>query len=585
MASTYKRRYGLDWPVEMHDTLIDMRCWKHWRDPRYAAGKIEAPWECFFKATRVLFPAESFSVSRWTEEHVYDWTTEKFIITWGAAASSKSNDYGLLALLDWVTDPTKTYTVMASTTKEALKIRCFESVLRYFKLLKHGSPFLIPGKVSKTMTAIVNDDEADIFSTDKAGIRGVAVDEGTESEAIGKLRGGHADFVRLILDELSQMRSAAMKVRTNMQIGAKDFKVAGLTNIDSFYDLAGQYSTPIGGWSEVNPSVEHWRTQWGVVRRHDGLRSPAIMEPGGAEKYPHILNQKTLDDIIAQEGGNDDAPQIWIMVRAWPPQEGKSLTVMTEAEVAQWKMQDDVEWSGLVTNVAGLDPAFVSGGNGCIFQPAKVGYDVNGKLIIAFGPTERLSILASSDTPALFQVTEQAAKLCEKYEIVPNYLGIDDSATQSVADVMDRNWQPGCLRVEFGAKPKEIPVSEVNPQLETKRYKDQVTALWYAIREFGNQEQIRKLPQEAAKQLTKRRIKKAALPLQLISKQEFEKDIHKSPDEADACALVMAVVKQRMGIYPGATVKVPKGFIGRGFDKNAARKYDMDSRPTYATEY
>ena len=104
-----KRRHGLDWPVQMQDWQIDLQCWAfHGLEP-FCYGNIMDPHTLFFDVARKLLSPEEFIVSRWTEEHVYDWTHENFIITWGCASSSKSWDYGMLSLFSWY----------ARTTREA----------------------------------------------------------------------------------------------------------------------------------------------------------------------------------------------------------------------------------------------------------------------------------------------------------------------------------------------------------------------------------------------------------------------------------------------------------------------------------
>ena len=185
-------------------------------------------------------------------------------VTDGCVLTHNSNDYGLLSVIDWMVDPKETVTILASTSVNMLKIRSYESVLRYFQLIKAHAPWQMPGKLRKTDDAIILDEDDELgATTDKASIRGVAVAEGTDTEARAKLQGAHLPYVRLILDELSQMKPAAMKVRTNLSIGARDFKLVGLCNPDSFTDLAAQYSVPLlpGGFAAVDPETTiEWRS-------------------------------------------------------------------------------------------------------------------------------------------------------------------------------------------------------------------------------------------------------------------------------------------------------------------------------------
>ena len=121
---TYKTRYGCDWPAEMSDPLIGMTIGKKWTQFRAQGIEFKDPWVPLLDAAKALIPDQYFKVPPWTEEHFHDWVmAEKGCITWGCASCGKSNDYGLLMLLDWITDPYDTVIRLGSTDKQSLKSR------------------------------------------------------------------------------------------------------------------------------------------------------------------------------------------------------------------------------------------------------------------------------------------------------------------------------------------------------------------------------------------------------------------------------------------------------------------------------
>lgn len=482
--------------------------------------------------------------------------TNDFIVT------HNSNDFGLFVYLDWAVDPFDTYTVMASTTKDMLKLRTYESVIRYFTLLKARDEGW-PGVLAKTETSILCAPEGDKAASAKAAIKGVAVREGSVEEARANLQGVHLPYVREVADELSQMREAVMEARFNLRQGAKDFRFFGLANPDSIYDLAGQYSTPLGGWGTVDENTREWRTKWGKVRHHNGYQSPAILEPGGAEKYPFLINAKSIDETIQDAGGDADHPQIWTMVRGFPPPQGLERTVLTETAVKTFKMSEDgVVWDRIIARIAGLDPAFTSGGDGCILQFAELGVLAEGITAVRFTATERLTIQASSPRPVVYQIVDQLRDLLNRYGVQVQDLGIDDSGTQSVADVVDVEIGTGAYRTHFNAKASELPLSASGVKA-CDRVADQITELYYLMSEFGQRWQIRALPPEAAKQFCIRRIDPKKRPLRLEPKTEVKKRLRKSPDEADACAVTLAVARYRFGLSPGVSKTEPRGTVLR----------------------
>lgn len=601
----YVEKYGIGFPAEWPDALIELKCWKHWREPEFQTGNLKDPWDCFWRGIRQLIPAEDFVRHRWSEEHVYDWTTENFVIVWGAASSGKSNDYGLLSLVDWMVDPSDTVTVLASTTLSMLKIRSYESVIRYFKKIQRHSPFKMPGKIRKTDSAIVLDDEDGVDATDKASVRGVAVAEGTEDEARAKLQGAHLPYVRLVLDELSQMRPAAMAVRTNLTIGAKDFKLIGLCNIDSFNDLAGRHSVPVadGGFRSLNPDVDEvWRSQYGKVRRHDGLRSPAITDPSRTD-LSFLLTQDVLDDLLKQEGGNIDAPQIWTMVRAWPPAQGKSQTLLTMSEVIKYEATADVTWQTQpAATVLGVDPAFSERGNRGVMQALQIGYDLHGLMRLNFLPPRFIKVDASSKRPVLEQVGEQIAEYAAELfapglnisvrsaELsgIGQFIGVDDSATQSVADYLQTQYNMQVRRFSANRAASDMKISATDPMAAKERFYNQGTELWAATAAFIRAGQIRNFPTAAADQLTGRPTDPDKRPIRLVSKKAKVSDGGgggDSPDDMDAVGFAVGVLRFYLGVTAGSST-IPARFndtsgIGPRYGtldlKQKALQYDLDA--------
>ena len=590
-----KYKYDLLWPEEMPDALVDLKIWKHWREPDYAACTEKEPWNCFWRAIYSLIPRSEFVRHEWAEQHVYDWTTEDFIITWGSAASGKSNDYGLLTLIDWMVDPNETVSILASTSLQMLKLRSYESVLRYFQVVKrYASAYDMPGKLRKTDSAIILDGDDEFGSgTDKASIRGVAVAEGSDQEARSKLAGAHLPYVRLILDELSQMRPAAMKVRTNLSIGTKNFKLVGLCNPDSFTDLAAQYSIPLlpGGFAAIDPETTHeWRSRYGKVRRHDGLRSPAINLPDGDKRLPFLITKSRLKQILDELGGNEDDPEFWTMVRGFPPAQGKRQTLVSMAEVLRSGATEDVVWaSAPAVTVIGCDPAFSEGGNKAVMQSLTVGVDKNGQVKISCGEPRYAKIEASSKTPVTEQVGAALKEYADELSVPANLIGVDDSATQSLADHMQTAYGMVVRRFVSNAKPSEMPLALGNKLRACDRYFNQSTELWAAAAEFIKRGQMRNFPLVAANQLASRPMEPDKRPLRLLSKKTSRRDgaetkAGESPDEMDAMSIAVGVLRFVLNMLAGSD-RVPDRYLAGTSPyqrisgmKQLARKYDLDAR-------
>ena len=595
MMDGYKVIHGLAFPEEMPDALCELKIWKHWREPDYAACTEKEPWECFWRAIYFLVPEKEFVRNEWSEQHVKDWTTEEFVITWGCASACKSNDYGLLAVVDWMVDPKETVTILASTSVGMLKLRSYESVLRYFQLIKAHAPWQMPGKLRKTDDAIILDDDDDLgATTDKASIRGVAVSDGTDNEARTKLAGAHLPYVRLILDELSQMKPAAMKVRTNLSIGARDFKLCGLCNPDSFTDLAAQYSKPLlpGGFAAIDPeTTTSWRSQYGLVRRHDGLRSPAIIEKDGAKRFPFLLTPARLKQILDEHEGNEDDPEVWTMVRGFPPAQGRKQTLISMAEILRSGATGDVKWSYAPSaTVLGVDPAFSDGGNRAAMYALEIGIDVDNLVKLSWREPRYIKIESSSGVPVTEQVGNAVAEYAAELGVPANLIGIDDSATQSVADHMQTVHNMVVRRFVSNAKCSEMLIASGDKLKANERYYNQITELWAATAAFARRGQMRNFPLAAAEQLSSRIMEPGKRPLRLLSKKATKAEgselkSGESYDDQDAASYAIGIARFVLNMMAGSDTlpaKVgsasPFGVPVSGGLRRTARKYDLDAR-------
>ncbi len=587
--SKYRSKYGFQWPAQVSDVQIELELWKKWREEPYS-GNVTDPWEHGLRAARALFSHSELIISPWTEEHFHDWTMEKFCITWGCASSGKSNDYGMMALLDWIIDPLETATIFASTTKSMLMLRSWESVTRYFRILKKNPYFEVPGKEAAVSTAIVNDDNTD--ATTKASLRGVAVKDGSSEKARANLAGVHTKYTRLIADELSQMPQAILDARHNLRIGSLDSRFFGLANPDSYHDLGASVSVPDDplGWASVNENHTSWRSTYGLVRHHNGLLSPAITEPGGKEKYPHLINQDTVDAILQENHGNLDSPVLWSQVKGFPPPGGTVNTVLTDRDLIAFHAQVPVVWvdsivsaagrgasqpehqpapnvrrlvppgfrpasrpdDGALVMVAGLDPSFSSGGDNCVFQPAMVGLSRDGIYTISFLAPEYIPIKSSDDRPVAYQISDAAIMICDRFRIPIQNLAIDDSGTQSVADIVQVESRVTPIRCSFGSRASDNPISAINPEPAKNRVSDQATEIWTMFAELVRADQVRGLCLKAAEQFTSRAYVSGKRPLKLETKKDYKRRTGgSSPDEADAVALAALAARRVAGLFPG----------------------------------
>ena len=574
MALTYKTRYGADWPVEMSDVFIGLVVGKKWREFKTELGvEFRDPWVPYLESLRALF-GDKFKTPEWTVQHVHDWVMEPFLLTWGCGACGKSNDTGALLVTDWIVDPYDTTTLVGSTTKDALRIRTWESVERYFALLKASREFVVPGKITQTGYSILNDREDDddpLAQGAKAGIHGVALNDG------GKLQGAHSKYVRLIIDELATInnhegKGGVLETIDNLQI-APDFKFAALANPEGWPDPSSQYAIPVGGIDSVSVDTECWRSTFGCfVRHHDGMKAPTVLDESKAKEFPYLIRQKHIDDALKRSNGNPDSPRFWKMVRGFPiPVSSGSPPVLDMAIASQQHAMDPVQFDPqtVVGTVAGCDPAWTENGDGACYARAFIRMDPFGRPYLDYtNGLTKLSIQTKmlQTVPAVQQLSNQVVQLMRMPYAAPfRLLAIDASANQGLADHFRIFAGADPLAVNYSVRASENPIRANDAEPVNTTIYDRGTESWCVLAEFVRAGMVRGLPSEALRGLTTRRyaVKKNTqtqmFPLRLESKDDFKVRFKKSPDETDACALAALVAKERFGLLPfGYLQRMPR---------------------------
>lgn len=570
--------YGCEWPEGFTKELAGLVIGKKWREYKAVGIEFRDPWEPMLESMRALY-GEYLKVSPWTEEHVHDWVMEQYPMTIGCASSGKSNDTGALIVVDWVVDPYDTVTLVGSTTKDALRYRTWESIERYFGVLKKNAQFSIPGKVTQTGYAILNDRDADddpLSQGSKAGVHGVALNDG------GKLQGAHLPYVRLVIDELATVSNHQDILTTieNLQI-AKDFKFVGLANPETWSNPSCQYIIPERGVGSVDVDTGSWRSTFGCfVRHHDGLKSPCVLHPELASEFPFLTQQRHIDAALRRAGGNADAPHFWKMVRGFPMPVGDGGNVVLDEAIAvkNGVMDpappfDPATW---LASSAGVDPAWTENGDNACYARCWLRRDQFGRQYLDFtGGLRRLTLDASRfrEHPAVEQLRHQVvAELRSPYSPPYANVAVDSSGNQGLADdLIIYAGAAGILSVNNAERASEAPLRAFDGRPAKEIVYDRGTEAWCVLAEFCRAGQVKGLPREVVSALTSRRfaakmVKDASgakrpagvvTPLRLEKKEDFKARFGRSPDECDACANAALAMKERVGIVPFGYVTRP----------------------------
>lgn len=572
MESGFVEHYGILWPADYTREFAGLTIGKKWREiaPMFGDDRpdcLKEPWVPYIESMKSLF-GDAFKVHTWAEEHVHDWVMYDTPFYWGCGSCGKSNNVGACALCDWEVDPRDTIVLVGSTTKIALRNRIWEAFERYLKILRSKG---FPGKLSQHGFSILNDADEDGPASMKAGIHGVALNEG------GTLQGAHLPYVRVIVDEIATItnHTGIEESLTNLRI-AKDFKFAAMANPAPWNDLSSSiYCIPEDGIESVTVDSTEWMTTYGAhVRHNDGLKSPCILHPEMADEYPFLTQQKHVDAALRTAHGNWNSPAMWKMIRGFPPASGAEMpTVLSVHEAAANHVSDRMAPASrrrVLGAVAGIDPAWTEGGDGACRARAFIVEDEFGRPILDFTDgLEYLKIDATDRRDPMLQMMQAVINIMNRTpgEASFYHTAIDASGNQGLASALQIFAGADCLGVNFAERASEstLRAGERDPKPIRTYIKDRGSESWRVLAEFCRAGMVRGLPDEALRALTMRRsaVKPGTMtedfPYRLERKADFKTRFGHSPDEADACALAALVAKERFGLVPwGYMPEFPK---------------------------
>lgn len=577
MPKRWKARYGLAFPADATDASIEGHCYKiaHLKE---AGGLGEE--EHFVRYLRLLWPADPVASRRGLVWHHFldrrarAWCRHSFQTWWGPAATMKSTDMAILALGDWLADPFSTTTILCSTTLQGLQKRLFGELVRYHALLGPGAIGRIVA--SKYALVVPGEDGETKAPTERCGIFGLAVRQGTMEEARDRLIGFHNERVRLLIDEAQSTYEAAFEARSNLKAGAfRGFKFVAAGNPDNQLDPLCRHSEPLKGWDSIDPDRDtEWETKEGVCLFFDGRKNPGVTDP---DLCPFALHKEDIEETARLHGR--DSKVYWQMRVGFVAPEGTTDSIISESMLMRQKVQDPVIWQPGLRVVAGLDPAFSNGGDRCILSPALYGFATTGARMVSFLPRIHIQFKARGGDPIAYQILDRVRDECKRLGIAPGDLAVDATGTQSsLADILDHEWASKegqkVHRVLFGGAASMLRVSREDSTPCAERFGNRATELWMALADLVRCGQIRGLDDESCREFAARRVKRRAPRSFIETKDEYkERSGNVSPDDIDSKACCVDLLRHRLGLLASvADVAVVPVDVDR-----AVRALDIDA--------
>jgi hypothetical protein len=238
---------------------------------------------------------------------------------------------------------------------------------------------------------------------------------------------------------------------------------------------------------------------------------------------------------------------------------------------------DEVVWDqqNKLTRVTGLDAAYSgSGGDRCVLTDLTFGPDRDGKLVIAF-TCEQIIISYNVTSAAEDQIAQFVKDYHEKHGIPPGNHGFDSTGRGTLMSAYARLWSSEVVPIEFGGRPSRERKIQMGKEERTEfdAYGKQVTALWYATRIAIENEQVRNLPRECAREGSMREwtivSKTTGRPVVDVEpKKKTKERMGRSPDLYDSFAVAFEMARIRGFQLGGQGVKQAKRRVPWWLKKN-----------------
>lgn len=519
-------------------------------------------WKHLRNATFLLWPEHRYTWHKWSERRYQAHCSGYNTITLaGGAATGKSFDAARIAILFWLANPTQRTVLVASTSLSDLQNRIWGYIQKFYTM-EHNPEIQLPGRLytSQNNPKILYDKRDTVN-----GIFAVPLKPGKDSKTSANLIGRHPkEGFMAIIDEGTDVNPGFMDARANWESGVTTYQLMVIGNSNSKFDPHGLLSKPKGGWHTVNPDFDsEWETKNGICLYFDCYASPALPDNGESpEKIKRIrkflFNEDTIEAKKIQYGEN--TPSFWRYVRGFWPKDDVSNTVLSVTMCDKFKVEERAVWEGVgkIIRVAGLDPSFTGSGDDCVFRWAEFGISDTGVETIDFGGKERIIYIKIDDTssePAEYQILRQVKKLCGELGIEPRNLAVDTwGAGSGLGSILREEWSTQIHQVVSSGAPTDLLVANGREEIASQVYDRRVTELWFSVRELVLGGQIKGLDTIAEEQFCTRTYESLRGKYKLEAKPEYKMRLgkvdnhYKSPDEADAVAFIIDLLRQKYGL-------------------------------------
>lgn len=565
--------YGGLYPKGVTRLAVEFDCYRNNITPEMGGLGAEGH---FRNAFKIVWP--NFEWNEWCEVLITAWCNNRIITVIGHQRASKTYTLAHILYLDYWAACTTTLTSIATVTFEGLRLRMWADTLRAAENAVIKPPFTIQ---STTNACKIYPTEFAHQAGERFQVQGMSVSR--TADAPGRIRGGHADRRRIILDEAQDMPDAIFDAMVN-PMSAPDAKVVLLSNPVEKISKFGSWCEPEAGWASVDETDLCWKAKkGGIVVHFDGLQSPNIK--AGKTIFPYMLTQESINDIERAHGR--DSIQFWSLVRGWFPPDGIVARVFPNSTLE--KCQAGIKFDYAPQMCATLDPAFEFDNSPMHF--GQLGLPVFGERSYKVNATETLLCqynVGPMAEPKDYQCAHWVMRECRARGVLPKHFIMDITGNaRGVYAILQKEWSPDVQGINYAGAATDRNLRGDDTRKANDLYTYFITEAWFRASEFCKEGLIgglENLDPRTRDELSARRyfLKQGTKGMMMAvePKPEFKKRIGRSPDFADSF-VGFGELLLRLGTQPGGGI-MQRLKAGSMWDK--AKERAKRAQQVYVTE-
>lgn len=533
--------------------------------------------ELYLHAATLLWGGEMFNSEPESVKRVFAALRDNAkVLFCGASSMGKSYNAGVWMYLDWRRDPLYTSVKCVGISEDQVRKHVFAHLAKL-----HRS------------AAIPMAEQVDIRDSDmwmgvkeagyEFGITAIAYKQSQETS--GGLKGyksmavrpkkhpkfGFMSRLRYLGDEGQNWPNGPFKDlnTTISQIqGPEMVKIAIAFNPESTSQLVVKMSEPEGGWSADDlDKLYDWTSEYGWrVCRLDAAQCENVKQKKAI--YAGLQTYEGYTSYL--RSGGDNSPNYWCFARGFPPMKGSVNTIIPPG----WPMEARGE-AVFIENpqvMAAIDLAFM-GQDSAQMAIARWGLasgwrDYNGKEVKFI---DRLNVTAHRPRHVLqidqiiplekhddtVTMAEEIMGKCKIMRIPPEWVAIDKTSIGlGTFSHLNKVW--GSVHgIAWNEKATPHKILSEDKEGADGQCEGIMSELWWAFRRWLDPRCTAILinpiipTQPLHTQLTHRRYRHGKNGIKVEPKEEYKARNGKSPDEADALMMLVALVRKNSDVLPG----------------------------------